>query len=150
MDLFLEHFLREGSFNQFCKVPLTNYLSDLPWYSFFCIHLLPKVGVIEAFPPSDSVTCLTVDLLVEPGGDVCMLSCGDQLRGPSGLEVVAALYLRPPSALTSCTPFATRVGQACQQRSIMGHISLDLVTFWIPATWSSRLGKIMASSVLSL
>ncbi len=138
---FLEHFLREGSFNQFCKVPLTNYLSDLPWYYFSLYPSPSKGGVIEAFPPSESVTCLTVDLLVEPGGDVSMLSCGDHLRGPSGLEVVGCTVPQTSICPDVLHSICSRVGQACQQRSIMGHISLDLVTFLDPSNLEQQVRK---------
>lgn len=91
-------------------------------------------GVIEAYPPSDSVTCLTVDLLVEPGGEVQMLSCGDQLYGSASLQVAG--YSVPQTSVCPDTLYfiCMRVGQACQRRRILGHISLDLVTFLEPGT----------------
>nr|AAI61661.1 Si:dkey-246a16.2 protein [Danio rerio] len=101
-------------------------------WACFLEHFLKEGGVIEAFPPSQSLTCLTVDLLLEPGGDVLMLSCGDQLRGPSGLEVLGCTVPQTSICPEVLHSVCTRVGQACQQRSIMGHISLDLVTFLDP------------------
>ena len=76
-------------------------------------------GVIEASHPSDSVTCLTVDLLVEPGGEVHMLSCGDQLRGPGCLQVAG--YTVPQTSVCSDALYSIcmRVGHSCQQRRIM-------------------------------
>uniref|UniRef100_A0A671SLM4 IQCH-like ATP-grasp domain-containing protein n=1 Tax=Sinocyclocheilus anshuiensis TaxID=1608454 RepID=A0A671SLM4_9TELE len=111
-------------------------------WTCFLEHFLREGGVIEAFPPSDSVTCLTVDLLVEPGGDVRMLSCGDQLRGPSGLEVVGCTVPQTSICPDVLHSICTRVGQACQQRSIMGHISLDLVTFLDPSNLEQQVWAI--------
>uniref|UniRef100_A0A673L831 IQ motif containing H n=1 Tax=Sinocyclocheilus rhinocerous TaxID=307959 RepID=A0A673L831_9TELE len=91
---------------------------------------------------SDSVTCLTVDLLVEPGGDVRMLSCGDQLRGPSGLEGVGCTVPQTSICPDVLHSICTCVGQACQQRYIMGHISLDLVTFLHPSNLEQQVWAI--------
>uniref|UniRef100_A0A672T222 IQ motif-containing protein H-like n=1 Tax=Sinocyclocheilus grahami TaxID=75366 RepID=A0A672T222_SINGR len=111
-------------------------------WTCFLEHFLREGGVIEAFPPSDSVTCLTVDLLVEPGGDVSMLSCGDQLRGLSGLEVVGCTVPQTSICPDVLHSICTRVGQACQQRSIMGHVSLDLVTFLDPSNLEQQVWAI--------
>lgn len=86
-------------------------------------------GVIEAYPPSESVTCLTVDLLAEPGGEVRMLSCGDQLHGPGVLQVSGCSVPQSSVSPDVLYSICMRVGKACQERHILGHFSLDLVTF---------------------
>ncbi|XP_051726460.1 IQ motif-containing protein H isoform X1 [Ctenopharyngodon idella] len=111
-------------------------------WTCFLEHFLREGGVIEAFPPSDSVTCLTVDLLVEPGGDVHMLSCGDQLRGPSGLEVVGCTVPQSSICPDVLHSICNHIGQACQKRSIMGHLSLDLVTFLDPSNLEQQVWAI--------
>ncbi|KAK7891221.1 hypothetical protein WMY93_023184 [Mugilogobius chulae] len=83
----------------------------------FLQTFLRQGGVVQAFPPSDSLSCVTVDLLLEPGGNISMLSCGDQLLSPSGLE-----SRNPPVDLLSC-------GKACIQKGIVGHVSVDLASF---------------------
>ncbi|XP_036441075.1 IQ motif-containing protein H [Colossoma macropomum] len=108
--------------------------SCYPTWTCFLEHFLKEGGVIEACPSSDSVTCLTVDLLVEPGGEVHMLSCGDQLHGPGGLQVAG--YTVPQTSVCSDTLYSIcmRVGHSCQQRRILGYLSLDLVTFLEPSS----------------
>ena len=86
-------------------------------------------GVVEAYPPSDSVTCLTVDLLLEPGGEVTMLSCGDQLHGSCHLETVGSTVPQTSVNPETLRSICMRVGQACLQRLIVGYVSVDLATF---------------------
>lgn len=84
---------------------------------------------MEAYPPSDSVTCLTVDLLLEPGGEMTVVSCGDQLHGTCQLKTMG--FTVPQSSVHPETlhSICVRVGQACLRRRIIGYVSMDLVTF---------------------
>lgn len=84
---------------------------------------------MEAYPPSDSVTCLTVDLLLEPGGEVTMLSCGDQLHGSCQLEAIGSTVPQTSVHPETLHYIYMRVGQACLQRRIVGYVSVDLATF---------------------
>lgn len=125
---FLEHFLRKGKNGTIPTIIRLKY--HWTFIISVCDGFYPlSGGVIEAYPPSDSVTCITVDLLVEPGGGVCMLSCGDQLHGSGFLQVSG--YSVPQSSVCPDVLYSIcmRIGKACQERHILGHISLDLVTF---------------------
>lgn len=84
---------------------------------------------MEAYPPSDSVTCLTVDLLLEPGGEVTMLSCGDQLHGSCQLEILGSTVPQASVHPETLHSICMRVGQTCLQRFIVGYVSVDLATF---------------------
>lgn len=128
---FLKHFLRKGE-NLIIPTgikPKYHWIFNMSVYVGF-FHL--SGGVIEAYPPSDSVTCLTVDLLVEPGGEVRMLSCGDQLHGPGVLQVSGCSVPQSSVCPKVLYSICMRIGKACQERHILGHFSLDLVTFLEP------------------
>ena len=51
-----------------------------PTWTQFLQHFIQEGGLIEATPPSDSSTALTVDLVIEPTGDVKVLTTADQVR----------------------------------------------------------------------
>ncbi|KAM6960622.1 IQ motif-containing protein H [Aplochiton taeniatus] len=112
--------------------------SAYPTWVCFLENFLRQGGVVEAYPPSDSVTCLTVDLLLEPGGQVTMLSCGDQLHGPSELESVGSTLPQTSVSPDVLGDICMRVGRACLQRLIVGHVSLDLATFLDPRTLEQK------------
>ncbi|XP_070686599.1 IQ motif-containing protein H [Pempheris klunzingeri] len=116
--------------------------SCYPNWACFLKTFLRQGGVVEAYPPSDSVTCLTVDLLLEPGGEVRMLSCGDQLHGSCQLEVMGSTV--PQTSVNPETLHSTcmRVGQACLQRHIIGYVSVDLVTFLDHSTMEQKVWAI--------
>uniref|UniRef100_A0A3B4GBD9 IQ motif containing H n=1 Tax=Pundamilia nyererei TaxID=303518 RepID=A0A3B4GBD9_9CICH len=97
------------------------------WACFLKTFL--RQGVVEAYPPSNSVTCLTVDLLLEPGGEVTMFSCGDQLHGGCKLEAIGSIVPQSSVHPETLHSICTRVGRACLQRRIVGYVSVDLVSF---------------------
>ncbi|XP_075946032.1 IQ motif-containing protein H [Anarhichas minor] len=103
--------------------------SCYPNWACFLKTFLRQGGVVEAYPPSESVTCLTVDLLLEPGGEVTMLSCGDQLQGSCQLEAIGSTVPQTSVHPETLQSLCMRVGQACLQRLIVGYVSVDLATF---------------------
>lgn len=84
---------------------------------------------MEAHPPSESVTFLTVDLLLEPGGGVSVLSCGDQLYGSCQLEAVGSAVPQTSVQPETLHSFCIRVGRACQHYFSAGYVSVGLATF---------------------
>ncbi|XP_029288765.1 IQ motif-containing protein H isoform X2 [Cottoperca gobio] len=98
-------------------------------WACFVKTFLRQGGVVEAYPPSDSVTCLTVDLLLEPGGEVTMLSCGDQLHGSCQLEAIGSTVPQTSVHPETLQSICMRVGQACLQCLLVGYVSVDLATF---------------------
>ncbi|PIO37045.1 hypothetical protein AB205_0185120, partial [Aquarana catesbeiana] len=103
-----------------------------PTWGRFLQTLISNGGVIEACPPAKSITCLTVDLLINPGGEIQMVSCGDQIHGSSPLQCIGSSVPQcsvPPIVLSS---ICNRIGEACKIRGVLGYVSVEFVTFIDP------------------
>ncbi|XP_076741932.1 IQ motif-containing protein H isoform X6 [Maylandia zebra] len=123
--------------------------SCYPNWACFLKTFLRQGGVVEAYPPSNSVTCLTVDLLLEPGGEVTMFSCGDQLHGGCKLEAIGSIVPQSSVHPETLHSICTRVGRACLQRRIVGYVSVDLVSFLDHNTMEKKICRSWRKSTLA-
>uniref|UniRef100_A0A8C5MM00 IQ motif containing H n=1 Tax=Leptobrachium leishanense TaxID=445787 RepID=A0A8C5MM00_9ANUR len=110
-----------------------------PTWESFIQALVSSGGIIEAYPPTESITCLTLDLLIQPDGGIDMVSCGDQIHGSSPFECIGTTVPQcsiPPEILTS---ICNQVGEACRTRGICGYLSLDLLSFIDPQNLNQQI-----------
>lgn len=84
---------------------------------------------MEAYPPSENVTHVTVDMLLEPSGEVTIQSWGDQLHGYCHLDIVGSIIPKTSVHLETLHSICMRVAYVCQQNYIMGYVSVGLATF---------------------
>ncbi|KAM4749052.1 IQ domain-containing protein H [Rhinophrynus dorsalis] len=100
-----------------------------PTWGKFLQALVSRGGVIEAFPPAESITCLTVDLLISPNGEIQMVSCGDQIHSPGPLQCVGSSVPQCSVPADVLTDISDRIGEACRARGALGYLSVDLLSF---------------------
>ena len=91
-------------------------------------------GVIEACPPSDSVTAITVNVLITPDGKVTLISSGDQIHADSPFNCWGLSVPQSSVDPTQLNQACARVAKSCLQRGVLGYFSVDFVTFIDPNT----------------
>lgn len=100
-------------------------------YDHFMDQFCKKGGVIEAAPPMCQINQLhspSVAFLIEPDGKIRLIGSFDKF---SGSEFVNAGCFFPQTSLPQIdlTKICTSVGQALYEKDVIGHVTIDLVSF---------------------
>jgi hypothetical protein len=98
------------------------------WQSYLKVFL-SQGGIIEAYPPADSVRTTTICLSIEPNGRYSLICSGDQIHAETQFSCWAFVF--PQSSIDSnqLNIYCSNIVEQCKQRNIYGHIDIDFLTF---------------------
>lgn len=98
------------------------------WHTFLTVFLA-QGGIFEAHPPSDSVTGLTVSILIEPDLTARILSSGDHIHADSEYSCWGVSFPQTSIDPVALNEECSKIINACKERNIIGYVDIDFVTF---------------------
>ncbi|CAF1461812.1 unnamed protein product, partial [Adineta steineri] len=91
--------------------------------------LYAQGGIIEAYPPSDSVTSMTVCLSIEPNGHHSIICSGDHLHAESQFSCWGLSFPQSSVEPNDLNMYCSQIAEQCKLRNVYGYIDIDFVTF---------------------
>jgi hypothetical protein len=98
------------------------------WKNYLKIFL-SQGGIIEAYPPSDSITTITISLSIEPNGSYSLICSGDQLHAESQFSCWGLIFPQSSVNPNQINTYCSLIVEQCKQRNIYGYIDIDFLTF---------------------
>ena len=107
-------------------------------YSAFLDKLAERGGIVEERIVGDEVRSPSVQLWVDPLGELAVLSTHDQvLGGPTGQMYLGARFPADPAYATTITRAAEAVGLVLARAGVIGRFALDFVVVRRGDDWES-------------
>lgn len=97
-------------------------------WDIFQRELCRQGGIVEALPPTNEITNITVDIEITPKDEIKLITCGDQIHSENfycwGWSVPQTSI--EPELLENV---AIKIGKAARERNILGFVKLTFLTF---------------------
>lgn len=114
----------------------THYVNTTQFSSWpsYLKTFLSQGGIVEAFPPAETISGITVCLAIEPDGHHSIICSGNQLHSESPFSCWGLSFPQSRTNPEKLNQFCSSIVEQCHQRNIYGYIDIDFVNFTDPKT----------------